>query len=82
MRYGSKSPPEIDISTFDTPVAMFVGKDDELSTPGVGQWTKNNIKNSVFYQELDNWDHSSFSIGKDMSYFEDVLSLMSQYNPV
>jgi hypothetical protein len=81
-RYGQNSPPEINISTFDTPVAMFVGKQDPLSSPAVGQWTNSQVKNTVYYKDLDNWDHSSFSVGKDMSYFEDVLSLMSKYNPV
>lgn len=61
---------------------MFVGKKDDLGTPALGQWTKNQLKNTVHYVELDNWDHSSFSIGKDMSYFEEVLALMSKYNPV
>ena len=61
---------------------MFVGKQDELSTPEVGAWTKDQVKNTVYYKDLDNWDHSSFGVGTDMSYFEDVLSLMSKYNPV
>jgi len=42
-RYGSDYPPEIDIGSFDTPVAMFVGQDDELATPALGQWTKKRI---------------------------------------
>jgi len=49
---------------------MFVGKQDDLATPEVGQWTKSKLKNTVYYKELDNWDHASFSIGKDMSYFD------------
>jgi hypothetical protein len=61
---------------------MFVGKQDELSTPEVGKWTNSQVKNSVYYKDLDNWDHATYSVGNDMSYFEDVLSLMSKYNPV
>ena len=80
--YGQTSPPEINIRNFDIPVAIFVGKQDELSTPAVGKWTKDQVKKTVYYKDIDNWDHSSFSTGKDMSYFQDVLILMSKYNPV
>ena len=81
-KYGQASPPEINIGTFDTPVALFVGKQDELGTPKVGAWTLFELQNAVFYKDIDNWDHSSYAVGNDMSYFEDVLSLMSEYNPV
>jgi hypothetical protein len=53
---------------------MFVGKQDPLSTPAVGAWTKERVaSNLVYYKDLNNWDHGTFSVGKDMSYLEDVL---------
>jgi hypothetical protein len=53
---------------------MFVGKKDDLGTPALGQWTAERLTSiNPHYFELDNWDHSTFSIGKDMSYFEKVL---------
>ena len=60
---------------------MFVGKNDYLGPPEMGKWTRDQINSTVHYQEIDQWDHWSFTAGKNMSYFEDVLALMSKYNP-
>jgi len=74
--YGSKTPPSIDLTSIDDQVkiALFVGKQDELGTPAVGAWTREKVaSNLVYYKDLDDWDHYTYSVGKDMSYFEDVL---------
>ena len=62
-------------------MALYVGKDDDLSTPEMGGWTYSQLiwSKNLHYKELDNWDHSSFSIGKDMTYFDDVLGLIRIY---
>lgn len=74
-RYGQKNPPSIDLTNIeDVPIAMFVGNQDELSTPAVGQWTKEKVNSTlVYYEELENWDHYTYAVGKDMSYMENVL---------
>jgi len=63
------------------PTALFVGKQDDLSTPEVGQWTKNKIKDSlVYYKEIDQHDHFSSAVAKDMSFMTDVIELIDAYN--
>ena len=78
-RYGSYNPPEIDISTIDTPIGMFIGKYDTLATPGDNQENKSKIKNLIHYQEYE-LDHLSFILAKDMSYFSDVIRNLDIYN--
>ena len=38
--YGDIQPPSIDLSKIEVPVAMFVGKQDELATPEMALWTR------------------------------------------
>lgn len=82
LRYGSYTPPNLDISKIkDVPIALFVGKQDDLSTPEVGQWTKNKVKdNIVYYNEMDNHDHFSSAVAKDMSFMNDVIELLDGFN--
>ena len=61
-------------------MAMFVGKQDDLGTPEMGRWTLSKLSVKPFYKELDNWDHTTYGIGKDVSYFDDVLGLLRIYN--
>lgn len=37
-------------------------------------------KNLITYQELE-FDHNSFILADDMSYFKDVLKVLEKYNP-
>ena len=79
-RYGQANPPSIDLGKIRVPTAMIVGVNDEECPVKHGRWTKARVKSVVSYREIDNFDHSSFSIGKDMSYFDKVLGLIQQYN--
>ena len=89
-RYGQDTPPEIDMSYIiqtRIPIAMFVGKHDELGTTEDAQWTYKQINGKskdwpiVKYSEIDG-DAEVFVVGKDMNYFTgDVIELLEQYNP-
>ena len=71
-------PPEIPIQNIKrVPIAMFVGKKDELATDTANQWARDTMKDVVkFYKEYE-LGHLSFVVGKDMSYFTtDVLNLL------
>ena len=63
---------------------MFVGTDDDLGDVVDSEWARDQIKNGgnalVYYNEHAA-GHSTFMIGKDMSYFDNVKNLMHQYNP-
>ena len=78
-KYGQTQAPEIDVSKIShVPVAMFVGKQDDLATPADTQWARDQIKTTIYYEELDNFDHGSFMLGKDMSFMDTVLKLVKQ----
>ena len=59
---------------------MFVGTADDLGDVTDAEWARDSIKNGgdavVFYNEIDA-GHSTFLIGNDMSYFNDVLNLVA-----
>lgn len=64
------------------PIAMFVGKEDTLADPEDAEWAYRTIGSPVVhYQEIDG-GHLTFMIGKDMSWFNDVMTLIEHYNPV
>ena len=64
---------------------MFVGLQDSLGDDKDNRWLKNRLESAgsalVHYQEIDA-GHVSFMVGKDMTYFEDVLNLLKIYNPI
>ena len=65
------------------PVAIFVGKEDSLATTEDAAWTQSQLGDIVVrYQELDGKDHSAFNYGKDMSYLEDVIKVLFEFNSV
>ena len=79
-KYGKKTPPEIDITRIkntNVPIGMVVGLEDELSSELDTRWMRDTIgkKNVVFYQEIHG-GHTSFNVGKDMSYMNNVIDLV------
>jgi hypothetical protein len=70
----------IPINTISSvPIAMFVGNVDKLADPQDALWAYKEIGTPVvFYKEYDA-GHLTFMIGKDMSYFNDVMALLAQY---
>ena len=55
---------------------MFVGKQDEIANPIDTFWAKEHVKTTIFYNEIENFDHGSFTVGRDMSYLKDCLKLL------
>ena len=62
---------------------MFVGTADDLGDQTDAEWARDTIKSAgnaiVYYSEILA-GHSTFLIGNDMTYFENVLSLVKKYN--
>jgi len=51
------------------PIALFAGKYDDLATVEDARWAREQIKSKyLIYKEIDQFDHSSFLLGKNMSY--------------
>lgn len=80
--YGKDSAPEINLQAISkVPIAMFVGTADELATVDDNRWAKPQLKTLVHYKEYP-LGHLSFMVAKDMSYFNDVMTLVKKYNPL
>jgi len=64
-------------------MGMFVGIYDQLGDPWDNRIVRDEINEAggslVYYGEHP-LGHSSFMVAKDMSYFDDVVSLLHKYN--
>ena len=81
LYYGQSTPPELNISHINqVPIALFVGELDPLANPNDSRWVRSQIRSVVHYEELPNIDHGAFFTGKDLSYFDNGLELVNQYN--
>jgi len=38
------------------------------------------VRTTKYYSQIDDFDHGSFMLGKDMSYLNDCLSLLKDFN--
>ena len=62
---------------------MYVGKQDMLATPTDAKWTKDQLgKQVIEYIEIDNFDHSAFNFGKNMTFLDGVMDLVAVSNPL
>jgi hypothetical protein len=61
---------------------MFVGTADELADCQDNEWADSQMFDTVVYYHEWPLGHMSFMVGKDMSYFNEVLDLLAQYQPV
>nr|CAB3263441.1 lysosomal acid lipase/cholesteryl ester hydrolase [Phallusia mammillata] len=62
--YGQSSPPEYNLTTFQTPIVLFLGSEDQLADPEDGTILLSKLKSVVHYKLLDGWDHLDFLWGK------------------
>lgn len=61
---------------------MFVGTNDTWSVPEGAQWALERLPKETDYFQLEDWDHASYGLGKDMSYFDNVMKQLQKYNPL
>ena len=61
---------------------MFVGMNDTWSVEQGALWTLDKLPEDTEYHLLNSFDHSTYGIGKDMSYFKRVLELLNIHNPL
>lgn len=63
------------------PIALFSGSVDVLASPGDVAWLSEKLGDKVVFQKEYLFDHFSFVIARDMTYFrEDVVGVLDQYN--
>ena len=81
-KYGSEEPPLIDLESIDTvPIAIYAGVKDKIVNIEDNRLVRDQLRTVVNYQELD-FDHLSFLLAKNMTYFDDVLKTIKMYNPI
>jgi hypothetical protein len=69
----------------ELPTAMFVGTVDDLGDIKDARWARDTLNSAgdalIHYEEVEA-GHSTFMIGKDMGYFQNVFNLLDIYNPI
>lgn len=60
---------------------MFAGINDKIVGIEDNRWLKTQLNTLEIYKEID-FDHLSFLLADDMSYFDDVLAVIMEKNPV
>ena len=76
--YYQITPPEYDFSKIkDLSIILIGGENDKLSTREDIKWLVNELNENVIYAKIvENMGHLSFLIGKDFTWFNDVLKII------
>ena len=78
--YGTKIIPLITLEKIKkVPIAFFVGKQDDLADPIDTLYVSKRISTLIEYKLIDQCDHYSFSLGKDMSFVKDAIDLVEKH---
>ena len=62
------------------PVGLFVAEHDTLGTPLDNDWLASQLGNVVHHQVYKDMGHSSFLLGKNMSYVDNLVNLVKMHN--
>lgn len=68
---------------FEIPVALFVGKEDKLSTPEDARFIRNQFMkegNLHFYKEYEGMGHATFFLTKTREYINDVIRCIKDFD--
>ena len=79
-KYGSNKPPVIDVANLSkVPIAMYVGKQDDLATTTDARWAQKSIKTIQYYQKVDKCDHGTFLTGFNMTLIDSVFDQVKMH---
>lgn len=83
-KYGSDTPPLIPVEKiYGIPIAMMAGTSDLLGDVKDNEWLRDQLGSDVIFYKTYDYGCSSFYIGKDMRYLEDLTNVLKQYtNPI
>jgi hypothetical protein len=72
------------VSQIGVPLGLFVGSVDVLGDVTDERWLLANVQSTVVhYKEYEDFDHATFAIAKDMSFFQvELVDLIKKYNPL
>ena len=78
--YGTDEPPLVPIEDLNIPVAIFSGSLDTIGDPADVEFLIDKLgDNAVFHKEYE-LDHYSFALAQDMTFMEDAIKVINQYN--
>ena len=78
--YGTADPPLVPIEDLAIPVGIFSGSLDHIGDPEDVAFLVDKLgDNCVFHKEYE-MDHYSFALAKDVTFFDDAMHLLAQYN--
>ena len=80
--YHQSTPPAYNLTRIDAKVAWFVGTKDRLADPTDVAWLEKQLAPGVLVSktELENFGHMTALWGKNMTYFEQAVSLAKKYS--
>lgn len=81
QRYGSVDPPSVDFKQIEVPLAVFNGKYDNAVPIKDSLIVKQSLKEEtlVYYSHDSAHDHGGFIFSCNMSYFQDIISLLHKH---
>jgi pimeloyl-ACP methyl ester carboxylesterase len=80
-KYGTETPPEIEVSKIQgMPIAMLIGDQDLLGDVKDNEWLRDRLGRNVVFYKVYNLGNSSFYVAKDIeTYLKDVVDLLRKY---
>ena len=80
--YGSDKAPKYPLQdiSYDLPFAFFSGTLDVLGNPTDVAWLSKELGERIVFEKSYPLGHMSFAIARDMSFMNDVLTVMSKYS--
>ena len=78
--YGADVPPEYDLSKISgMKIVHIVAEEDNTSHPLDNHWLNTQLGDNVIFYGNYRMGHSSFLLGTDISYLDDVISIFEQH---
>ena len=80
--YGTDEPPLVPIEDLDIPVAIFSGSLDHIGDPEDVAFLIDKLGDKAVFHKEYKMDHYTFALAKDMTFFEDAITVLNQYNNI
>ncbi|XP_063447132.1 gastric triacylglycerol lipase-like [Mytilus trossulus] len=79
-RYNQTTPPYVNITQVDVPVALYSGGNDYLADPTDVKFISANLKHIVENKEYPKWNHADFVVGDTppKTLYKDMLKLLGK----
>ena len=74
--YGALKPPLIHVHEIKVPIMVVVAEHDKIADPKDNLELHSTLSLSLGYKKISGVDHVSLIQGSDMSYFEDIISVL------